>query len=123
MNRRFVAAASALLLAGCADSMISVVCPEQPDPAVAVFVVDGADARSLASQARGWYVVEARVDSLRFRTTPLGEALVAEGPPGIYRIEVVVEGHVPWRAEAVHVAAGACGASTTRLTATPVPRS
>jgi hypothetical protein len=122
MTVRPLAAAAALcLLASCDDSALSVVCPGEAAPALLVSVVDTAGARSLAAEARGWYVVGARTDSLRYRAFSSGEGLVAEGPPGSYRVEVLVDGHAPWRQEAVGVRAGACGPETVSLIAIPDP--
>ncbi len=123
MRARSIAAVAALpLLGACADTALSIICPPEPDPAIAVAVVDTGATRSLTRQASGWFTVGAQSDSLRYRATPSGEGLFATGPVGSYRIEVRVPGYAPWSADGVRVAASACGVQTVRLVATPRPQ-
>lgn len=117
--RPFVAAAALCLLAACDDAAFSVVCPSDPAPAVAIAVLDEAGGVSLAAQARGSYTVGARSDTLRFTASVFGEALMAAGPAGSYRLEVLVPGRAPWQADGVQVRDGACGPATVHLVATP----
>lgn len=113
--------AAGVLLAGCSDTALSIVCPDQPDPAIVISVVDPGGTQSLADRARGWYRVGTQSDSLRYHATAGGGALLATGPAGTYRVEVRVDGHAPWHADAVEVAGSACGVQTVRLEAAPTP--
>lgn len=120
MTIRPAAAMAALaLLAGCSDMAVSVVCPAEPPPAVAIAVTHPVTGIPLTSDASGWFAVGARQDSLRFH--PGGGVLVAEGGPGSYRVEVTVPGHESWRHDALHVAEDACGVRTVYVVASPRP--
>ena len=109
---------AAALLASCADMSLSIVCPSVPVPALAISVLDGQGERSLAPEARGWYQVGTQRDSLRYRSGQFGDFLVANGPAGVYTVEVNVAGHAPWTGSAA-VQSDACGPATVRLTASP----
>jgi hypothetical protein len=119
--RTAVAALAVAVLAGCDDTPTQFVCEANPSPAVAVFVVEPVEERSVASEARGWYRVGTRQDSLRHRSTPEGEHLAAFGAGGVYDIEIHVAGHAPWRARSVVVPEGICGPLTVRVHATLAP--
>ena len=111
-------ALAAALLASCADMSLSIVCPSVPVPALAISVLDGPGERSLAAAAWGWYEVGTRRDSLRYGSGHSGDFLLADGPPGVYAVEVHVAGHAPWSARAA-VESNECGPATVRLTAAP----
>jgi hypothetical protein len=120
MKSRAALLAIALLgLTACEDTATSVVCSPSPGPAVSIFVVDEAQSRSLAGEARGWYRVGTREDSLRYRTLHDGDFLAAYGSAGFYDIEVHVEGRLPWLARSIRVSEGVCGPEMVRLVATP----
>jgi hypothetical protein len=112
------AALLTLLLAGCQDLALSVVCEADPPPAVAVSLFDGSGTRNVVSEAWGWYTVGERRDSLLHRVHPAGEVLAAYGPAGRYRLEIHRPGGETILIPGVEVPPGECGPRTVRLSTT-----
>ncbi|MBW3571166.1 MAG: hypothetical protein KY467_08670 [Gemmatimonadetes bacterium] len=111
-----------LALAACKDVALSVVCPQDPQPAVVVGVFDAVTGESVATEARGWYTVATMTDSLRH--TVRGEGvpqLAAFGPPGVYQVRVHRPGHAEWVQGGLVVEKTECGPATVRVAATPQP--
>jgi hypothetical protein len=123
-----LAPALCLALAAC-DQNLSFVCPDSPQPAVLVQVVDLSSNESVAHQATGWWTVGQVTDSLRHTSQPGpagqqssgGTELAAYGPAGVYQIRVQRPGHADWVRNDLVVGESSCGPATVRLTAVSVP--
>ena len=131
MRRRSWAAilAAAGVLTGCRDPLGQPVCTASWDPGVVVEMRDARTGAPIADAARGSVRDGAYVDSLR----PYGSLGPAPGTlysrsaaherVGIYSVEVLRDGYLPWTAEGVRVTRGVCHVRTQTLRAdmTPVP--
>ncbi len=88
---------------------------------MAVIVVHPHTREPLTALARGSFSVGARQDSLRYRNTPQGEILAADGGVGSYDVEVRVPGYAVWSQEGLAVREHACGVRTVFIVASPLP--
>jgi hypothetical protein len=112
-----LAPALCLALAGCDDVALSVVCPDVLQPSVVVGVFDE-QGEPVAHEARGWFTVNGRTDSLRHTLrTPEVQQLSAYGPSGVYDLRVQRPGSPDWVISNLEVEDAECGPATRRLTA------
>lgn len=112
-----LAPALCLALAGCDDVALSVVCPPERQPSVVVGVFN-ADGEPVAHEAKGWFTVSGRTDSLRHTLrTPEVQQLSAYGPAGVYDVRVQRPGSPDWVISDLVVEDAECGPATRRLTA------
>lgn len=108
-----------LALAACNDVALTLVCPDEQQPSVAVGVVDGITRASATDEAHGWFTVGGVTDSLRHGVRVEGvPQLYAFGPPGVYQVHVQRPGHMDWVQSNVVVQGARCGPSTVTLEAT-----
>lgn len=114
-----LAPALCLALAACNDVALSVVCPDEQQPSVAVGVLDGITRASATDESRGWFTVGGVTDSLRHGVRVEGvPQLYAFGPAGVYQVRVQRTGHVDWVQSDVVVRESRCGPATVTLEAT-----
>lgn len=114
-----LAPALCLALAGCNDVALSVVCPDLPQPAVVVGVMDANTRAAAAAESQGWFTVGTTTDSMRHAVRVEGvPQLFAFGPPGVYHVRVERAGYTEWEQSGVVVQEGQCGPATVQLQAT-----
>ncbi|HEY0018388.1 MAG TPA: hypothetical protein VGC13_18930 [Longimicrobium sp.] len=109
-----LAPALCLALAGCDNSALSVVCPDDPQPSVVVGVFDF-EGTAMAHETRGWYTVAGVTDSLRHATVGGVQQLAAYGPPGVYDVRVERPGQPDWSVTGLQVEDTECGPATRRI--------
>ena len=115
------------VLTGCNDPLGQPVCTASLDPGVVVEIRDAATGASIADAARGSVREGAYIDSLRpFGSLGPGPGTLfsrraADERVGIYSIEVLHDGYLPWTAEGVRVTRGVCHVRTQTLRADMIP--